>query len=186
MSADLPDNAHSLHGKQIENLFDRYYSRLCYYAYSIIQDTESAKDIVQDVFFKCLKSLTDIDNEAASKNLLYLSVRNACFNHLRHKGIKEQYAASLLEHPVEVSEKGLDEIVRAEVIAEIRKAIDMLPEGCKMVIKLSFLEGLNNEEIAENMGISINTVKSQKQRALKLLRLKLDINAYTLLLILLP
>lgn len=180
----MPEHNHLLPGKQIEILFDRYYSRLCYYAFTIMQDKEAAKDIVQDVFFKCLKSLSDIDNEAAAKNLLYLSVRNACFNYLRHQGVKEQYAASMLEEPAEIGEKGLDEIVKAEVIAEIRNAIEALPEGCKMVIKLSFLEGLKNEEIAENMGISINTVKSQKQRALKLLRLKLDLNSYTLLLFL--
>lgn len=185
MSAELPDHNPNIPRIDIEYLFDLYYFRLCYYAYTLIKDTESAKDIVQDVFFKCLNSLSELPNEAAAKNVLYLSVRNACFNYLRHQGVKEQYAASVMDEPEGIAEKGLNEIVRAEVIAEIRTAIDTLPDGCQQVIKLSFLEGLKNEEIAAKMGISINTVKSQKQRALKLLRFKLDLKAYFLLYILL-
>jgi RNA polymerase sigma factor (sigma-70 family) len=76
----------------------------------------------------------------------------------------------------------LDLIIRAEVIGEIQRSIEDLPEGCKVVIKLAFTEGLKNEEIAKALGISINTVKSQKQRALKLLRLNLDFKSFLILL----
>ena len=65
-------------------------------------------------------------------------------------------------------------------------AIEQLPEGCKTVLKLAYFEGLKNDEIATELGVSINTVKTQRQRALNLLRLRLPKGAYLLLLALLP
>lgn len=186
MSAESLDNSLPYQEKQIEFLFDQYYSRLCYYSFKIIHDTEASKDIVQDVFLKCWKTLLELNDVTASKNLLYLSVRNACLNHLRHEGVEKRYADLQSVDQDTVEEIGLNDIIRSEVIAEIKKAIETLPEGCKTVIKLSFITGLKNEEIANEMGISINTVKSQKQRALKLLRLKLDLNSFLVLLSMLP
>ena len=68
----------------------------------------------------------------------------------------------------------------------IREAIDKLPEGCRMVLKLAYFEGLKNDEIATELGISINTVKTQRQRAMKLMRLSLTSSTYSILGVILP
>jgi RNA polymerase sigma-70 factor (family 1) len=170
---------------QIEDLFNQYYSRLCFFALKLVYVPEVAKDIVQDIFLKCLKNNQVFDSPSAAKNFLYLSVRNACLNHIRHSGVEKRFASSQEHNATQESEMGLDQIIWSEVIGEIRKALEELPEGCKMVIHLGFIEGLKNEEIAQEMGISVNTVKSQKQRALKLLRLKLDSKSFLILLSLL-
>jgi RNA polymerase sigma-70 factor (ECF subfamily) len=165
----------------IVSVFDQYYTRLCYFAFKLVHDKEVAKDIVQDVFLKCWKSIPEVGEEAATRNFLYLSVRNASLNHLRHEGVEKRYSESQ-KNENQYDESGiLEQLIRAEVLAEIRTAIEALPEGCRHVLKLGFFEGLKNEEIAQQLNISIHTVKSQKQRALKLLRLKLDLYSFLLL-----
>jgi RNA polymerase sigma-70 factor (ECF subfamily) len=52
------------------------------------------------------------------------------------------------------------------------------------VLKLAFFESLRNDEIAERLGVSVNTIKTQKARALQLLRLRLDPLSFTLFLLL--
>lgn len=168
------------HSEAIERLFGQYYGRLCYFAFKMVQNPEAAKDIVHDVFVNCWKSFSYLQDETATRNFLYLSVRNASLNYLRHEGVEKNYAASQTAAHQPVEQGVLDQIIRAEVIAEIRAAIEELPDGCRNVLKMSFLDGLKNEEIAQQMNISINTVKSQKQRALKLLRLKLDLHTFLL------
>ena len=72
-------------------------------------------------------------------------------------------------------------VLKAEVWGEVYRAIASLPEGCRNVFKLSYLEGLKNQEIADELKISINTVKTQKARALELLKLRLKPEAFLLL-----
>ncbi len=165
----------------IEYLFNNYYSRLCYFAYKIIDNQESSKDIVQNVFITFWKKKVDFETELAIKNFLYLAVRNACLNYLRHELVEEKFVKNSNPDQFE-QEKGLNHLIRAEVVGELQKAIELLPEGCRMVLKLAYFEGMKNEQIANHLDISINTVKTQKQRALQLLRLKLSSNALILLL----
>ncbi len=181
-STEDSDKNRQLPKTDIAYLFNQYYSRLCFFAFKMVDDPEAAKDIVQDVFLKFWDNRQNFETETATKNFLYLSVRNACLNLIRHEGVEKRYAETLEMEPLADDGKGLDLIIRAEVIGEIQKAIEALPEGCRMVVKLAYMEGLKNEEIAQSMGISINTVKSQKQRALQLLRLKLNFNAFLILL----
>lgn len=168
----------------IEYLYNHYYSRLCYYAFKIIDNQNASKDIVQDAFVKFWDNRQNFENETTVKNYLYVTVRNACFNYVRHEGVEKRYAENIDQEEY-AEEIGLDQIIRAEVMGEIQKAIEALPDGCRSVIKLAFIEGLANDEIAKHLGISVNTVKSQKQRALQLLRLKLDFKAFLVLMTLL-
>jgi len=165
-------------------LFNTYYSRLCYYAYKIINNQESSKDLVQDIFLKFHNKPAEFSSELAVKNFLYLSVKNACLNFLRHDLVEKKFAQTQAETTL-VHEEALTHIIKAEAIVLIKEAIETLPEGCRNVLKLAFFEGLKNEQIALELGISINTVKTQKQRALQLLRVKLPDKTYLLLLFLL-
>lgn len=140
---------------------------------------------MQDIFLKYHNKRTEFSSELAIKNFLYLSVKNACLNFLRHDLVEKKFAESQMENAL-VQEEVLTHIIKAEVLVLIKQSIETLPEGCRSVLKLAFFEGLKNEQIALELGISINTVKTQKQRALQLLRLKLSDKAYLLLLFLFP
>ena len=166
-------------------MFNTYYSRLCYYAYKITNNQESSKDIVQDVFLKYHSKPAEFSSELAIKNFLYLAVKNACLNFIRHDLVEKKFAKNQVETVLD-QDQGLSHIIKAEALVLIKQAIEALPERCRTVLKLAFFEGFKNEQIALEMSISINTVKTQKQRAIQLLRLKLTDKAYLLLLFLLP
>lgn len=73
-------------------------------------------------------------------------------------------------------------LIYTELIEEIDKLVNTLPNMCQKVIKLSFFEGLSNMEIKEELNISINTVKTHKKRGLIYLQKKLNPEHFTLLL----
>lgn len=159
-----------------EALFHDYYPRLCDFARKFLNDAAMAEDVVQDVFVAICERREPLpEAEFAVKGLLYVAVRNACYNKLRHQKVVHHHQVSL---PVsETSDPEiLEAIISSEVMAIMMEAIASLPAGCAEVVRKGFMEGLSNAEIAEQLSISIHTVKSQKQRALLLLRNRLDPN----------
>lgn len=169
--------------KEQEFIFRTYYARLCYYASKILAGREGAEDIVQEVFVKVFNQRRIYPDEVARKNYLYLSVRNACLNFIRHHKVEQKYLAA---QPADEAEEaqGLHKIIDAEVMAELNKAIASLPEGCRKVFSLGYLEGFSNQQIAEQLQVSVNTVKTQKARALQLLRIRLSDRLWIFLLLL--
>jgi len=168
-------------GFDIKNLFDLYYTRLCYFAHKLIGNKEASEDIVQDAFVVYWKKNADFDNEFSIKRFLYLTVKNACLNVIRHGEVVKKYAESRNDLAY-TEEKITENIIRSEVAGEIHTAITTLPKGCRQVLELAYFGELKNDEIAEQLQISINTVKTQKARALQLLRLKLDVGSLILVL----
>lgn len=168
-------------GFDIKHLFDLYYTRLCYFAHKLIGDKEASEDIVQDAFVAYWKKSADFDNELSIKSFLYLTVKNACLNVIRHGEVVKKFAESQ-DNTGQIEEKITENIIRSEVAGEIHTAIANLPKGCRQVLELAYFGELKNDEIAEQLQISINTVKTQKARALQLLRLKLDVGSLILVL----
>ena len=76
-------------------------------------------------------------------------------------------------NPVEFEDTDLMEsLIQAEVIAALHKELNALPQGCQHVCRLIYMEGKKYEEVASELNISVNTVKSQRSLALRLLREK--------------
>ena len=182
MNQTIPENNFS--NLSPEELFKRYYPRLCHFAFQLLEEKDMAEDIVQDAFLAFWKSQSKIsDNPIAIKNYLYSSVRNACYNQHRQAKVQERYFQ--IHDEVEMEEpKVLQAMIRAEIMNEIHKAIQTLPTNCQHIFRLGYLDGLSNPKIAETLGISINTVKTQKQRALKVLRTSLNPEALIALIML--
>lgn len=165
----------------IEGVFHTYYRRLCHFAWQLTQDESIVEDIVQDVFVYLWDNHTSIKGgERALQSFLYAAVRHSCYNHVRHQKVHLKYL-----HLSAVSTSGessyLDKIIRAELVNELAAAVEQLPQACKEVVHLGYLEGLSNAEIAERLHISINTVKTQKQRALRTLKKLVTPELYFLL-----
>ena len=68
--------------KEFEKLFCENYSRLYYFAYDFVEDIETSKDIVSEVFASIWKEKGRMDKDKIL-GYLYVSVRNQCFNHLK-------------------------------------------------------------------------------------------------------
>lgn len=165
-------------------LHESYYDRLLYYAWTIIHDQEVAKDMVQDAFLSYWNEHLHVSvNPIQIKNFLYVNVKNACLKYIRHYKVVDKYLEGQDLNAVN-EESALNKIVEAEVIGEIHAALNSLPESSRRISKMAYLEGLKNQEISKKLGISVNTVKTQKKRALQFLRLRLKPETFLTLLIL--
>jgi RNA polymerase sigma-70 factor (ECF subfamily) len=169
--------------EMLKALFERYYDRLLYFAWQYVHDKETARDLVQDAFITYWRNAANIaDEETPIKNYLYLTVKHACLKHLRHNEVVGKYYNTLEADPQEEA-LGHYRIVRAEVISEIHQAIAGLPQPLRKISQMSYLEGLKNQEIADQLNMPLNTVKSHKQKALQALRLRLHPDNFVALLL---
>ncbi|MCW8312169.1 RNA polymerase sigma-70 factor [Sphingobacterium sp. InxBP1] len=157
-----------------EVLFKTHYNGLCHFAWKIVGDLSVAEDLVQDSFISYFKNTDQVsDNEIAIKNYLYTAVRFACYNHIRHEKVRQKYwnIVGFTEEDNIALELNM---IHSEVIQEIYKIIEQMPSSCQQVFRLGYLEGLSNLEITRELQISINTVKTQKQRGMKMLLKRLN------------
>ena len=69
-----------------------------------------------------------------------------------------------------ISISDIDEEIDEQVYAKVNLAIESLPEQCRLIIKLNVLEGKKYQEIAEELGITVNTIRTQVSRGYKKLR----------------
>lgn len=148
--------------KEFDNHFRRLYLPLGMYAMRIVGDADSAEDLVSDAFLKAWQAIGsggEIDNFQA---YMYRIVRNGCISFLRNR--KETVG---IEHIPDVDDEAVDTSLRD---ARIWRAIDALPERCREIFILSKRDGLSNDEIAEELGVSIKTVKNQMTKAYGRLR----------------
>ncbi|KIC94054.1 RNA polymerase sigma-70 factor [Flavihumibacter solisilvae] len=159
--------------QDFEGFFKAQYPRLCYFASQLTAGSLVAEDLVQDAFLKYYDRHSEFEQETAAVAYLYTTVRNSCLNHLRHQKVVTGYLHSKEADPIE-EPAVLQAIIKAEALGEIYKAVDELPSGCASVFRLCYFEGLKNQEVADQLGVSINTIKTQKARALQFLRLRLS------------
>lgn len=157
-----------------EELFRDNYPRLCHFAQQFLHDDEAAKDIVQEVFVSYWNLLEEGQTEQTTAvGFLYGSVRNACLNRLRRQKLEHNYLNTREANPAEDA-AALNAMIRSEVIAELHHLITTLPENCQKIFRMGYLEGLKNPQIAAELGISVNTVKTQKKRGLQLIKMRLN------------
>ncbi len=159
-------------------LYKRYYKALTMYALNLIEDMTIAEDLVQDVFFTILEKEVTFINEKTLHVYLYTSVHHRALNYNKHREVEIRHIKILSENDFDIEE---DEIyAREDIYRQLFEAIDQLPVRQREVF-ISAMEGKKNREIAEALGISIFTVKVQKQKALKSLRKKLSDKQWLLL-----
>ncbi len=172
--------------EQVRLLFDTYFDRLTYFAFKILKDRDLASDMAQEAFIKYWQMRSQVETHpVAIKNFLYTTVRNTCLNAIRHEKVVSDYALQVSDElPVEGTV--MDAIITAEVLHSLELAVRSLPESYRRISTLAYLEGKKNQEIADLLGMSVNTVKKQKQRALELLRLRLAPELMALLVFLYP
>ena len=150
-----------------DELFRYNYRPLCMYALHYLQDVELSEDIVQESYAVLWEKLQEGTHVLNRKSYLYMMVRNRCLDHLRKKGIPTE---SLKPYDTYGIIDDDDAQERAQTEARMWTAIDSLPEKCREVFILSKRDGLKYEEIAEELNLSVNTVRNQISKALKVLK----------------
>lgn len=169
-----------------EAMYLRFYSPLCYFASKYVIDNNDAEDLVGTVFTKLWRDKGYYDSFDHLRNFLYKATYNACLNHLRGIQRSLQHKKRFAEELSEVGEDYWSGVIRAELITKIFDAIDRLPQHYANVLRLAFAEELKNEEIAERLNLSVQTVKNYKSSGLEMLRKRISPIALFLLTIMMP
>ena len=155
--------------KAWKSVFTYYYAALCSYAERIIQDTVVAEDLVQEVLMNIWKSDRKFPKIDDLTYYLYRSIYNQAMMHLRREKFQERYVQQVLREENEYSDEEFADTVREELVRQLYFHIDDLPEERRKILLLR-IKGYSDNEIAEELGISINTVKNQKVKGFKILK----------------
>lgn len=182
MDIDVTQILHGVNDKDVnawKSVYTYYYAALCSYADRLIHDTIVAEDLVQEVLMNIWKGDRKFPQVDDLTYYLYRSTYNQSMMHLRREKFQERYTQHVKnEETGEYSDLEFAETVREELIRQLYFHIDELPEERRKIILLS-IKGYSGNEIAEELGISINTVKTQKSRSFKYLREKLSNSTYS-------
>jgi RNA polymerase sigma-70 factor (family 1) len=164
-------------------IYDRYKEILHRYAYRWLQDRESVKDVIQELFtLVWTKHEILIFNQNLS-GYLYTAVRNGILRKISQDRRAADYTDSLQQY-ADRGESITDHRLREKQLREIiEKEIDALPEKMREVFKMSRDQHLSHAEIAERLGLSEHTVRTHVKRALKILRSNLGIYLFLYFLI---
>jgi RNA polymerase sigma-70 factor (family 1) len=153
----------------IDFFFQQYYTQLCYFAGTLLNDDFLAQEITSDAFTKLWQSRQSLATEGSIKAWLYSTVRNASIDHLR-KVKRLRVSESGLQSATTIEQSVLHTIIQTETIDYIIQTIGKLPPQCGRIFRLFYLHGKSYNEIAQELNLSPQTVRNQKQRAAKLLR----------------
>lgn len=148
-------------------LYDRYYRILVLYVLRYIPQLDVAEDLVQDLFVTIWNKQLTFLSYFSFRIYLYNSVHNAALNYIKHQDIEQRYIEQLLEEDELLSDPDLH---NEEIYHQLYQAIDELPPKCREIFLLH-MEGKKNDEIAEILSIAVETVKTQKKRAMKYLKI---------------
>ena len=157
---------------EFEALFKAFYPAMVLLARKYVTDTDTAKDIAQQVFVHLYEKRHDLHINSTLKGYLFQSVRNAALNRLNQKKTRERHEVSLQDHSIDFQDAATAMEIR-ELSDLLVKLIDELPPRCSQIFKMNRFEGKKNKEIAEELNISLRTVETQISNALRLIREKL-------------
>lgn len=157
-------------------LYDHHYQILCHVASQYVKDDFLAETIVGDVIFHMWEVRETLNITNSLRSYLMTSVSNRCLDYLKSQQCKHEMSMSspgFQDFPVLNYIKGddypLGKLLEKELEGEIMMAIARLPEDCRRVFHLSRFEEKKYNEIADELGISVNTVKYHIKHALALL-----------------
>ncbi len=153
----------------IELIFRQYYAYICKAVYKIIPDANLVEDLAQEVFYELWRKRGQLQVSTSLKGYLRRSAVNRALNYIRDQRIKfaEEEQAPVQKSTLPTAPQRMN---AAELQVKIDKAIDELPERCRIIFVLSRFEEMSYREIAEQLDISAKTVENQVSKALKLLR----------------
>lgn len=158
-----------------EIIYHRYKGLLYVHASKHLRNQEEAKDIVHDIFSNLWQNRIALHIQENLTAYLYQAVRNRVINHQLKSQRADEYVTSL-QGFINHAQVDTDHRVREKMLMElIEHEIASLPPKMRTVFELSRKEGLSHKEIAEQLHISEQSVRSHVKGALKILRLRLGV-----------
>jgi RNA polymerase sigma-70 factor (family 1) len=153
-----------------DNLYATYSDLLLDVAYRYLKNKAAAEDAVHETFVKLWIHREELDPKQGVRNYLFKCMKFHVLNLIRHHKLSlvKQYEISF--HTSGNHRDPESTVVFNDYKRAIDRAIDKLSAQKKNIFKLRSVEGLSNEEVAQKLGLSINTVKFQYSQASKVLK----------------
>jgi RNA polymerase sigma-70 factor (family 1) len=165
-----------------KRIFEQYFAGMVGFANTYLSDVSLSEDLVQELFVSLWEKQDEYQNETTLRVYLYRAIRNKCLKCIQHEEVKKNYIKETLPN-LETEEFFLEKVLSEEVASYLYKFIAQLPKQRQQIIRYSLL-GLKNPEIAEIMGLKLNTIKSHKLNAYRELRENLGKHAFLIALLL--
>jgi RNA polymerase sigma-70 factor (family 1) len=150
--------------------FREHYASFCFFANRFVDDKQEAEDIVSEVAVRVWVKLDSIEHERALKNYFYTSIRHACLRTLENKKRRESKQKEYSLEQVSEPSTGSEYLAYTEMLERVEFLLNKLPSHCRQVFTKLYVEGKTEKEAAEELRVSINTIKFHRKRGLKLLR----------------
>ena len=158
-------NHHSL-----KACYSKYFGELYHYARTITNSTELAKDAVSDVFLYLLNSETDLKHVKDIKSYLYKSVKNSAIRILSRDPVRQESLQDDIEFQMASEIDPHDLLLGKELESLVQQAVDKLPPKSRLVFEMVRLKQHSYEEVAKELGISVNAVRNQLVSSTKVIR----------------
>lgn len=155
-------------------IYNRYSAVLCVFAYKRLNNREEARDLVHELFLCLWRKRAEINVTVTLSTYLFTAVRNRMLDLISHKQVSSRYIDSFQNYCANIENHSADHLVRHnQLLALIEREIAALPPKMRQVFEFSRKLSYNRKEIAAELGLSEQTVKSHLQHAVKILKLKL-------------
>jgi RNA polymerase sigma-19 factor, ECF subfamily len=159
----------------LEKVYKTAYSSLVYYASEITGQSKLAEEVVQDVFLKIWQNRSQLTIQGSFKAYIFRTVHNHALNVVRQYNTRKESVNQIcsektwqfISDTYDINDDLIEKIFSHDTEILIQKIIKELPEQCRKVFLMSRIESLTNEEIARQLDLSINTVKTHIYRALQ-------------------
>jgi RNA polymerase sigma-70 factor (ECF subfamily) len=151
-------------------LYVRYKDKLHYFCLSLLKSEEETNDIVQEIFIRLWESRIFINPDLSFSSFLYTIARNRILNYFRDMDIDAK-AKSILAQNKPVEEDVIESnLIYTEYQNILKEAIEQLSPQRKKIFNMSRMDNLTHKEIAEQLGISVNTVQEHISESLRFIK----------------
>lgn len=177
--AELTDLLKAGNDLAYTEIYERYSGLLYLFAYKKLKNEDEAKDIVQDIFIALWNRRKELSFHTALRSYLFKAVNNSALNLFVHYKYRSDYISSFEQFLQQYHVPEADELLQEKELSNIIDTeISLLPEKMREIFQLSRKQQLSHKEIADKLGISELTVKTQVKRAIRILRLRLGLILY--------
>jgi RNA polymerase sigma-70 factor (family 1) len=157
--------------KAFQAIYEELYPGVFLLANKMLDNTQEAQDVCADSFIKLFQTEEKFDDLENIKAFLYRITRNACLDLLK-KQERHSLGNKHLGYLMEQHSDFFKSEIEVELAATIYKSIENLPTKCRKVVEMTMM-GFDTAEIAVHLNITVSTVRNQKARGIKLLRIAL-------------
>ena len=142
------------HLTSFKTLFQELYPGMVKIALFYVHDLAIAEDITQEIFTRLWERREKLDMIDNLKGYLSNAIKNRCLNYLEHQQVVNKYQQDYIE----------------EFIQKVQISLEKLPPKRRQILEMSIVEAKSYQEIADQEGISLNTVKDHIKKAYAFIR----------------